>query len=289
MRKILYLITVFFLFLFSSCKNFEANYQEEIISISLPLWPPENIITTRYPELYGWKITITSEKYSVVCFYSPKTEQIKTTPPLPSPRQQGITIKGNKITLLVQQDMPLSISATPITLTPAKDKILFFKQAGFIYPYEKTNKLTWEDGFISSLMETLFKADAKGKENAKSFIRSFNWLKASEIIKEKIQIGHFNPWLLNRENILNKISQGSFSSIYLDLSSIYLINNTTLNSNDRFISSFIPENKFNEILVKKSQPQLFMTEPNYGATITYNSSKNVSLEYCFLPIFIEGL
>ena len=57
-----------------------------------------------------------------------------------------------------------------------------------------------------------------------------------------------------------------------------------------FLSSFPPGNNYlGQVLVKKSQIEDFMVSPTMKASITYISSKNVSLDYSFLPIFIEGL
>lgn len=278
-------MSVFFI-LFSSCENSGAHFQEEIITIDLPQWPPEGKFSTNYPPLSKWKINIKSADFNNIFYYTPSS----------SPHRPSATIlcKDNTITLKVLQNTPLSITAEPITTSSPGKEINFFKPAGYLYPYCQENKLTWNNGFPASILNTLFNAKTKNNASINNFIKSFNWFKFIEIINNKIENKEelYNPWLLNRENILRKISEKKFSAVYLNLSSVYLVQRAgveSANHHKYILSSFIPLNNNEELLVKKSQPQQFLTSPEKAVTITYISSKNVSLAYSFLPIFIEGL
>ena len=59
------------------------------------------------------------------------------------------------------------------------------------------------------------------------------------------------------------------------------------------LSSFIPENHFisstNQITVKKNTPYLISTVKKYGIIVTFKSSKNISLAFIYLPIYIEDI
>ena len=60
-----------------------------------------------------------------------------------------------------------------------------------------------------------------------------------------------------------------------------------------FFSTFIPENQFfaqkNQFTVLKNTPLLIGDGQKYGIFITYKTSKNISLEFIFLPIYIEDI
>ena len=57
------------------------------------------------------------------------------------------------------------------------------------------------------------------------------------------------------------------------------------------MSSFVPENqiiqKYGTISLTKDKASLFSLDNLYGVIFTGTSAKNVSIEYVFLPIFIN--
>ena len=302
----------------SSCKGFFSESlnlsDEESITFHLPSWPPKDELQQSYPDLTSWLISIESEDCSK-----------KFTLPVSSPEnvspdktENGITISGSTITLKAKKNKPLSITAQPIT-----EGVLFFKQAGFIYPYDcissgtstSKNNITWSQGFLATVMENIFKNKNYSKSELNDFISHFNWKKASEIIKNKLNNSeeHYNPWLLNETRLMEKICSKKASSIYFNMSSTEEVPLSSLIANQdqaqedshsskgtsptgpspTILSSFIPENSSiplkKSILLKKQQPTLIFTSKNTGIMCTYYSINKISLEYILLPIYIEGI
>lgn len=268
MKKIIFLLlfTVFFI----SCNNSFLS-TERIIYYSLPAWPPsQNSSSLPYPELSRWKITI-SNKTGISSFY------INTAPP----------------PLKVSGDSPTSIIATPITKNSNGKETIFFKSAGFIYPFSNNEKLTWEDGFITSILQDLF-ANSLDKETNLNLINSFNWKKAITIIRNKISnkeddvSKNYNPWLLNKSTILEKITSGKFSSAYFNIpSSLYVEPEKIPPYFPPVLSSFIPDNKLAP--THYLNYSTYYSSPSTAIIIKPNSSKKLLPQHIFLPIFIEDL
>lgn len=273
-------VTVIFLCisLFPSCQYNPVHPEEsEEIFFELPQWPPESYkyIESPYPALSRWKINVTCAEYQETFF---TTEQLI-----------GFTIKKNE---------PFCISATPITLTTDGKETCFFMPAGTIYPYDwnesLTQTLTWEDGYASFIFETLFnskKGTGVTTEHMTSFLKRFNWIKLKKAINEK----NYNPWLLDTYQLLDNLSYGTFKPSFLNLKNVYSLPLAKLEpyNCENLLCSYIPENKnlreTGEISVKKGRLQILSCNTDFAVIILYSSSKNVSLDYVFMPIFIEEI
>ena len=73
---------------------------------------------------------------------------------------------------------------------------------------------------------------------------------------------------------------------------IYSVNLESINlPQSKILSSYIPENdiieKLGLIFLKKKTPQTFLIDNTYGARLTATSSKKVSADYTYMPIYIE--
>ena len=105
----------------------------------------------------------------------------------------------------------------------------FFYPAGCIYPYSKN--LTWLQGFSSSLLYDFYyhsKYSGNSGEISETFASCFNWKKLCEEVEkrdflkkesgENSEQDPFNPWLLDRTEILSSIENSVFSVNLLKLS-----------------------------------------------------------------------
>ena len=145
-------------------------------------------------------------------------------------------------------------------------------------------------------------------------VSTFNWKKAQETIDKKIAESKespanpdegvtkfYNPWLIPSPPVLENISVSQFKSSLLNLTGCHAITIETLQkltaSNlappPPLLSSFIPENSClmekNQFTVRKDSNFLVSSAKKHGILITFHSTKNISLEFIFLPIYIEDI
>ena len=277
------LISTFFLCNFTACSLNTSCPPEETLSLELPVWPPQDSLSETYPSLSRWLINVTSaeEQYS---FYTSET----------------------KITVPAKKNRPLCISAYPITLLKDNQECSYFLPAGYLYPATENHKITWEQGFLADTMQKLFH---EGKEQGlppvdiEYLTATFNWKKAQETIEKKMYSEtklFYNPWLLSQSSILDEISSHNFKSSLLNMTGAaaieaeFILNASGISQSDFvFFSSFIPENKSflqkKQFTLLKNSPMLISDAKEYGLFITYKSSKNISLEFIYLPIYIGDI
>jgi len=282
-------LSFFLLLLFftaSACRQEAESPIEESLELSLPSWPPEDSLSAYYPPLSRWKIKVSQAQDSYSFFTC-----------------------ENKIIVPVKRNRPLSITATPITLLEDGNECSYFLPAGYLYPFCSQNKLSWEEGFLAEMMAQLF---TEGRNQALAPIdieyltASFNWKKAQEAINTRLSGNNrlfYNPWLLDKGLFLEGIASGSFKTTYLTLRGSsgleedFLLRESGINQAEsyekRFLSAFIPENFYLEnkkqFTVIKNTPILIADAKKYGIFINLKSSKNISLEFIFLPIYIEDI
>ena len=292
---------------FTGCCLFTVSDkpQDDYLEINLPQWPPSENTDRSWPELSRWKITIVKaeEEYT---FYTAKSDSLSKTP-TPS------------IIIRIERNKPCSILAQPLTLLPAdsaspQKECAFFKPAGFIYPwYADKSTASWEQGFLADIMAKFFR-DGKGgcipSEDTEYIVSTFNWIKAQEVIEKKISESSdvtsdkcfYNPWLIEYNVILQNLSSSQFkqsllnntgcSSIPLSLIKEKRPDITSLTQNLIF-SSFVIENSVirekQQLTLRKNTPELFSLGQNLGILIDYKSLKNISLEFIYLPIYIEDI
>ncbi len=268
---------------FTACSSNTACPPEGTLSLELPAWPPEDSRSAAYPPLSRWLIQVTSAE-AQYDFYT-------TAPTV------AVPVKTNR---------PLCVSAYPITLLEDQNECSYFLPAGYLYPTAENQKITWEQGFLADTMQKLFN---EGKEQClppvdiEYLISTFNWKKAQKSIEEKLISDtklFYNPWLLSQSSILDEISSHNFKSSLLNLTGTaaleaeYIQTITGLSKeNSAFFSSFVPENKSflqkKQFTVLKNSPILISDAKKVGLFITYKSSKNISLEYIYLPIYIGDI
>lgn len=82
------------------------------------------------------------------------------------------------------------------------------KPYGAIYPY--TTTLTKADGFSADILRTLYSASSSSNQHSKvqTFLSRFNWQRFMETCRT-----YEDPWLLDRERILTKIANGTFTMV----------------------------------------------------------------------------
>ena len=283
MRFLLNLFTLCFcplLLCLSACAMANNSPAEESICLTLPCWPPKDSFAASYPQLSRWLICIKGGE-----------------------EEQSFYTTSQSLTLSVKKNRPFCLLAQPLTLLSDGRECDFFKPAGFLYPFmhnqeKKDNQITWEAGFLAEIMKSLFcegLANSLSPTDIEYIISSFNWKKAQDLVCKKIGESDkyfYNPWLLSKAQILEGISALSFKSTLLNASGCTGLETSRLPSGI-FLSSFIPENQFisqkNQFTVVKNTPVLIADGQKYGIFITYKSSKNISLEFIYLPIYIEDI
>ena len=259
--------------LFASCTLFDANADEESISISLPDWPPHSQleVPADYPSLSRWKITLAKSDGTSV-FYTTQNDTIEIT---------------------IQKNCPFSIQAQPITLLQNGSECIYFHPAGFIYPSSSQNKASWEQGFTAFLMEGLYKNCSQNgfsQGQAARYVSTFNWQKMISVSQEKS-----NPWLCDSGLIIKNLSEETFRASLLTPSSCYQLSLQKIYEKTGLVvlSPYIPENQKitqnGQITIKKDFPMLLSDVKEFGIFITYLSAKNIHIEYIYIPIYKEEI
>lgn len=259
--------------LFASCTLFDANADEESISISLPDWPPQSQleVPADYPPLSRWKITIAKSDGTSVFYTSP----------------------NNTIEITIQKNCPFSIQAQPITLLQNGNECIYFHPAGFVYPSSSQNKASWEQGFAAFIMEGLYKncrQNGISQGQAARYVSTFNWQKMISVSQEKS-----NPWLCDSGLIIKNLSEETFRASLLTPSSCYQLSLQKIYEKTGLVvlSPYIPENQKiaqnGQITIKKDFPMLLSDVKDFGIFLTYLSAKNIHIEYIYIPIYKEEI
>ena len=269
----------------AGCRYDICGQKEESVKVTFPDWPPLDDCSEAYPPLSRWKVTVCTLEF-----------------------QDSFYTDGNFTEISIKKNRPFCMTVQPLTLLQDNKESDFFKPAGFIYPWNMENecRATWEQGFSAHLMKKLF-SDGKqshipGNET-EYLISTFNWKKVCETIEKKINESKddaakkdkpfYNPWLLDSQKILEGICTQDFKAAVLNLQSCYSVSHKK--SAPAVFSSFIPENteilQNNRLTVKKGENQLFCLQElnTLGLLVNYQSAKNISLEFIFLPIYIEDI
>lgn len=286
MKKITFLLLQIYLIAFiTSCSN-QPVFDEEDISISLPPWPPQNSTITDYPELSRWKVTVASAAESEVFYVYPDKNNTQTEP-------FNFTVKKNQ---------PFCLTAKPITIVEEGKESAYFFPCGYLYPYhtdaagQLIEKATWEQGFLAdTICKIIFSKKETGISNERlnKFLKSFNWKKAEETIESKLT--EINPWLIDTTKLLENLCYGNFKSSYLNVTGTFTYNLSTIFPNEeiKYLSPFIPENEIlcsnPQIKLKKNVPTLLSDGKTKAAIICCTSAKKMSLEFIYMPIYIEDI
>lgn len=271
-----------------SCRFVAPEVSEtEKVRFSFEQWPPEVYKAEKgdgeqvsfYPELSRWLVEIISEEGIVRTFVS-----------------------EDFIEMEVKKNVPVSVSATPLTLNSQGKESLFFKPCGCIYPYDFDKgylQLSWTGGYTAYIFKTLYESKRETgvtTDHMMNFLKKFNWKKFQAALDEKSKKSSaYNPWLVDSHTLLENISYGSFKQNQLDMKNLAQLSFSTigLNWETDVLSSYVPENKYlresGKINVIKSEPAQIYYKKDYAIIILYTSAKNVSLEYVFLPIFVEEI
>lgn len=261
-----------------ACKLNADAPAEESLELSLPQWPPQDSFTEAYPPLSRWQIQFTGAEEQNSFFTTDSTVRVQ-----------------------VKKNRPFCIIAQPVTFTSDSNECTYFKPAGYLYT-EASHKITWEQGYLAGIMKKLFReglAEYNSPVDVEYYAGTFNWKKAQETIDKKINSSSlfYNPWLLSDTVVLEGISSRSFKASLLNSTGCTALPASTLTSNLPsdyiFLSSFIPENfslsEKKQFTVMKNSPIIIGDGSNSGYFVTYKSSKNISLEFIYLPIYIEDI
>lgn len=216
-----------------------------------------------------------------------------------------------------------------------KKEVLFFCCAGTVLPYCDFCKneffeisLNWEDGFCAYVLQKVFEGAFKSRSESSDFVTKFNWKKMLETVRSKIEASElefecgdnnqgifYNPWLLDLETVVQKITDGSFTVSCLGVKSVLSIDCAeagvlnefvfsdlahtdesrgfeNVEAAKKLVSAFVLENtviqKYGRVCIKKSGINLFMTDNSKGVMITGNKEKNLSVRSVYMPIFCKG-
>lgn len=261
-----------FLLSFCSCKYNVFDLQEtEKLTIFCPEFPE---CLSIFP-VFEWKIEIISENKCDVFYSSEKYVELE-----------------------FEKNKPASVCITPLMLNSDNQKVIFFKPAGFVYPYEK--EATWEGGFCAWIFQTLYKSKNETEISTQQiiqFLSEYNWKKLLEALyNEQAKDQMYNPWKIEVKNLLDSISGRNFKSSLLKQKNVYSIPIDKLELNkfgiEKIYSSYIPENEpcldNKTINLKKNEMTNYMINNDFSLLITYNSSKNIFKEVVYMPINNEA-
>ena len=251
------------------------------------------------------------------------TCDISTTPfsiNLEVAKNKPLSITATPITLN-KNNQPVEFFKCAGAIYPQNYEVV--KNKGKFWQGNKGNvQMSWENGFSAQLMQTLYDSAAQSsydEQMIQDFIAGFNWKKMQQYIQGQIDSFEenmqaemnmqtnadtqatslpifYNPWLLDIQTVLEKIAMQGFTATALNLKSTFQISlkDKLYRENRELIavmSSFVLENqiiqRYGIISLAKDKESLFSLDNLYGAIFTGTSAKNVSIEYVFLPIFIN--
>ena len=280
-KKLLYSLLFLFCICHTACSFSGEAAPEDSLSITLPSWPPKASTERDWPPLSRWYISITTAE-----------------------SQYNLSTREQKVIIPIKKNRPLCLTAYPITFMQNQSECSFFKPAGFIYPANyPENTADWEEGFLAYTMELLFREGLDENlppSDIEYLISTFNWKKAGESIEKKIQSDSkyfYNPWLVPQGPLLQGIASHSFKASLLNIKGAAGLDTSFFEENNlsgkALFSSFVPENYYlnqkKQFTLIKNTPILISDGQKNGLFITYKSSKNISLEYIILPIFIGDI
>lgn len=235
-------------------------------------------------------------------------------------KNKPLSITATPITLN-KNNQPVEFFKCAGAIYPQNYEVV--KNEGKFWQGNKGNvQISWENGFSAQLMQTLYDSAAQSsydEQMIQDFIARFNWKKMQQYIQAQIDSFEdnmqaemnmqtnantqaatlpvfYNPWLLDMQTVLEKIAMKGFTATALNLKSTFQISleDKFYRENSELIavmSSFVPENqiiqKYGTISLAKDKARLFSLDNLYGVIFTGTSAKNVSIEYVFLPIFIN--
>lgn len=253
------------------CRLFTDSPAEESLTITLPVWPPEDSLSSSYPSLSRWHIIIATGE-----------------------EEQSFYTTDSQVSFSSRKNRPFCLLAWPLTLLDNGKECSYFMPAGYLYTQD-SEEADWKQGFLAYIMKRLFSeglSQALSPVEVEYLISTFNWKKAQDAIDNKISQSDklfYNPWLLSKAKLLEGISSQAFKASLLNLSGSTALEAPAPN----LLSSFIPENSFltgkNQFTILKNTPLLVGDGHKYGILITYKSTKNISLEFIYLPIYIEDI
>lgn len=259
------------LFCLCGCKLFTDSPAEESLTITLPVWPPEDSLSSSYPPLSRWHIIIATGE-----------------------EEQSFYTTGSQVSFSSRKNRPFCLLAWPLTLLDNGKECSYFMPAGYLYTQD-SREADWKQGFLAYIMKRLFSeglSQTLSPVEVEYLISTFNWKKAQDAIDNKISQSDklfYNPWLLSKAKLLEGISSQVFKASLLNLSGSIALEAPAPN----LLSSFIPENSFlackKQFTILKNTPLLIGDGHKYGIFITYKSAKNMSLEFIYLPIYIEDI
>ncbi len=260
--------------LLCTCSHGLNSAAAESITLSLPQWPPQSALQAEYPQLARWHICITGAE-----------------------EQKEFFTQDNSVTVSVKKNRPFCLLAQPVTLLADGKECAYFKPAGFMYPVSR-EKVTWEQGYLAQIMKALFceaLSEKLSPVEIEYLVSTFNWKKAQETIDKKLVAEtqtFYNPWLVPQAPVIESIANQTFRATLLNAAGCTAVSISELPQLSYF-SSFIPENQViahkNQLTVIKNTAILTGDAKKYGVLITYKTSKNISLEFIYLPIYIEDI
>ena len=236
------------------------------------------------------------------------------------PKNKTLSITATPITLN-KNNQPVEFFKCAGAIYPQNYEVV--KNKGKFWQDNKGNvQVSWENGFSAQLMQTLYDSAAQSsydEQMIQDFIARFNWKKLQQYIQAQIDSFEenmqtemhmqtnentqatslpmfYNPWLLDMQTVLEKIAMQGFTATALNLKSTFQISledKIDCESSELIavMSSFVPENqiiqRYGTISLAKDKASLFSLDNLYGVIFTGTSAKNVSIEYVFLPIFIN--
>lgn len=258
--------------------------QTELVEFVFPTWPPEcwkgsSETSVPYPDLSRWFVQIINAE-GISSFYT----------------------QESSVPVELKKNVACAVLVTPITLNSQQQETAFFHPCGSMYPFEYNEgrqQLTWAAGFSASIFKRLYESKKETgitAEHMEQFLQGFNWKKFQTAIEEKaVKSSSYNPWLVDSYALLDSLSYGSFKQNLLDTKNLAPLTFSSLGIayEDSLLSPYIPENaamrETGKISVKKGEPTLLNYDTDYVVIILYTSAKNVSLEYVFMPIFLEEI
>ena len=314
---ILTAVTVTFLGpVLTGCALYSPAPDQLELELALPQWPPQDSFSQEYPELSRWLVQVSCAEYSDAFYTTKNSITVKAK------RNRPLCVTAKPITLLYDNNesdyfkpagfmFPFSDSTAGET-----GYSLTWEQGYLAEVMLKLFQKGEEEGFPPVEIEYLVSTFnwKKAQETIQSKIEgstdaptetteALSGNAASATTPAPTPL-FYNPWLLPQAEVLEAITTHNFKTSVLSLTGCAALTTEQLKlpsmaqnpgttSAPQLLSSFIPENipllQKNQFTVMKNSPIMISDGKKLGVFVTYKSAKNISLEFIYLPIYIEDI
>ncbi|MCR5290230.1 MAG: hypothetical protein K6E51_09590 [Treponema sp.] len=227
-------------------------------------------------------LSATNEKESYTCILPDFADCVQWYIEWTGIESGSCTIDGKQhsVTLSIPKNHVMAIQAYPITQHGNCLTSVYYP-AGCVYPFETV--ATWQGGYTATMLSSIYKASTSRDETA-SFCNSFNWRRFTQTLIEKEQKStqtFYNPWLLDKQTIINAITSHTFTVYKLSLKNIESLTLSEVAPGHTLRSRYIPEQDW----ITQTDTYTICTTASHSIYYIYDTTQLIEL---YNPFILHG-